>query len=496
MVRYALRMEGVTKEFPGVKALDNIHFEVEEGEIHALIGENGAGKSTLIKILAGIHKPNAGTIYINEEKVEMNDVRTARQYGISVIHQELSLAKNMTVAENIFLGKFSEKGLFVNDKELIDKSAELLKMIGMEEISPQTRVSNLSVAQQQMVEICRALSEDIHILVMDEPTASLAQAEVERLISIMRRLKEKGVTIIFISHKLNEIFEVCDRITVLRDGTYVGTEKTSELSYEKLIEMMVGREIDDIYPPHETSVGEVFFEAKHINSERVKDVSFCLKRGEVLGFYGLMGAGRSEVMRALLGIDKSTKGDVILEGKKITINSPVDAAEAGIVLAPEDRKYEGLILKQTVDFNITLPILKQIISGIKLKKSMNDATVDSIAKRLRIKTPSYESKVMNLSGGNQQKVVLAKWLVTNPKILILDEPTRGIDVGAKQEIYKLIYEIVKSGVGIILISSEMPEVMNLCDRIYILREGQLKGELQREEVTDQLIMQYAIGGIE
>lgn len=496
MSKLALKMEGVTKEFPGVKALDNIQFEVEQGEIHALIGENGAGKSTLIKILAGIHKPDAGTICINGQQVKMTDVSTARKHGISVIHQELSLAKNMTVAENIFLGKFSEPGWLVNDVEMITKSKELLEMIGMGDISPQTRVARLSVAQQQMVEICRSLSEDISILVMDEPTASLAQAEVKCLLGIMRRLKAQGVTIIFISHKLDEIFEICDKITVLRDGTYVGTEKTSDMTYERLIKMMVGREINDIYPPHETQVGEVFFEANHIQSDRVDNVSFCLKRGEVLGFYGLMGAGRSEVMRALLGIDKSTKGDIILEGRKIIINSPVDAAEAGIVLAPEDRKYEGLILKQTVDFNITLPILKKIIEGIKLKKKVNDTIVDNIAKRLRIKTPSYESKVMNLSGGNQQKVVLAKWLVTNPKILILDEPTRGIDVGAKQEIYKLIYEIVKSGVGIILISSEMPEVMNLCDRIYVLREGKLKGEVRREEVTDQLIMQYAIGGME
>ena len=496
MGEYVLRMDGVTKEFPGVKALDNIHFEVEYGEIHALIGENGAGKSTLIKILAGIYKPNAGEIFIDGQKVEMNDVVTARKHGISVIHQELSLAKNMTVAENIFLGKFQIKKFFIDDNTMNRKAQELLDMIGMEDIKPETKVASLSVAQQQMVEICRSLSEDIKILVMDEPTASLAQAEVQRLLNIMRKLKEKGVTIVFISHKLNEIFEICDRITVLRDGKYIGTKKTSEMAYEELIKMMVGRDIDDIYPTHTTKVGEVFFEANHINSERVHDVSFNLRKGEVLGFYGLMGAGRSELMRALLGIDKSTKGDILLDGKKISINNPVEAADAGIVLAPEDRKYEGLILKQTVDFNITLSILKKIIHGIKLNTELNDTTVDSIAQRLKIKTSGYESKVMNLSGGNQQKVVLAKWLVTNPKILILDEPTRGIDVGAKQEIYKLIYEIVNSGVGIILISSEMPEVMNLCDRIYILRGGSLRGEVDRAEVTDQLIMQNAIGGIE
>ncbi len=497
MSELALRMVGVNKVFPGVKALDDIHFEVEKGEIHALIGENGAGKSTLIKILAGIYRPDGGEIFIDGRPVEMDNVATARKHGISVIHQELSLAKNMTVAENIFMGKFpGKKGGFVDDAKMLSETAKLLKLIGMEELAPDTPVSRLSVAKQQMVEICRSLSEETRILVMDEPTASLAAAEVDRLMGIMRMLKEKGVTIIFISHKLNEIFEICDRITVMRDGRYIGTKAVKDMAYEELINMMVGRDLQNIYPPHETNPGEILLEARHISSDRVFDAGFTLRRGEVLGFYGLMGAGRSELMRALLGIDKSTKEAVILEGKEVSVNNPTEAAQAGIVLAPEDRKYEGLILKQTVGFNITLPILKRIIKGIRLDKKFNDETIESIGKRLRIKTPSYEAKVVNLSGGNQQKVVLAKWLVTNPKVLILDEPTRGIDVGAKQEIYKLIYEIVAMGVGVILISSEMPEVMNLCDRIYVLREGRITGELQKEEITEQTIMQYAIGGIE
>ncbi|MCD2491900.1 sugar ABC transporter ATP-binding protein [Lacrimispora sp. NSJ-141] len=497
MSELALRMVGVNKVFPGVKALDDIHFEVEKGEIHALIGENGAGKSTLIKILAGIYQPDGGEIFIDGKPVKMDNVITARAHGISVIHQELSLAKNMTVAENIFMGKFPSKSkYFVDDSGMMEETAKLLKLIGMDELQPDTPVSRLSVAQQQMVEICRSLSEEIKILVMDEPTASLATAEVERLMDIMRMLKKKGVTIIFISHKLNEIFEICDRITVMRDGQYIGTRVTKELPYEELINMMVGRDIQNVYPPHKTNPGEMLLEANHINSDRVFDASFKLRKGEVLGFYGLMGAGRSELMRALLGIDKSTKESVILDGKKIVINNPTEATQEGIVLAPEDRKYEGLILKQTVGFNITLPILSRIIKGIKLDKKLNDETIENIGKRLRIKTPSYDAKVVNLSGGNQQKVVLAKWLVTNPKVLILDEPTRGIDVGAKQEIYKLIYEIVEMGVGVILISSEMPEVMNLCDRIYVLREGKITGEIARDEITEQTIMQYAIGGIE
>lgn len=489
-----LKIEGVSKVFPGVKALDGIHLEVAKGEIHALIGENGAGKSTLIKILAGIYQPDGGKISVDGKEVKIGNVADSKALGISIIHQELSLAPNMTVAENIFLGKFPGRAL-VDEREMYQATEKLLGLIGMEKIRPDKRVSGLSVAQQQMVEICRALSENIKILIMDEPTASLATAEVERLLDIMRMLKKKGVTILFISHKLDEIFSVCDKITVMRDGKYIGTKPVSDMKYEELINMMVGRDIKNVFPEHDTHPGETLLEVRGVCSERVSDASFCLKKGEILGFYGLMGAGRSELMRALLGIDRSTKEKVILDGKEIQIRNPMEAAEEGIVLAPEDRKNEGLILKQTIDFNITLPILDKVIRGIHLDKKRNRELIENIGGRLRIKTPSYETRAVNLSGGNQQKVVLAKWLVTNPKVLILDEPTRGIDVGAKQEIYKLIYEIVKMGVGVILISSEMPEVMNLCDRIYILREGKITGELDRESITEQRIMQYAIGGI-
>ncbi|MEF9972865.1 MAG: sugar ABC transporter ATP-binding protein [Clostridia bacterium] len=374
-------------------------------------------------------------------------------------------------------------------------TAELLKTIGMSNIAPSTRVSNLSIAQRQMIEICRSLSQQIKILVMDEPTASLANDEVDCLLGIMNRLKDQGVTIIFISHKLDEVFRSCARATVLRDGRLVGTCKISDIDKHQLINMMVGREIENIYPAHTTSPGDVFFEVQHIQSERIKDVSFTLRKNEVLGFYGLMGSGRSEVMRALIGIDKAKKGRVLLDGKPIALNTPADAVRCGIVLAPEDRKHEGLILKQTVDFNITLTILKQLIHFVFLNKRLNDETVDNIAKKLRVKTASYETKAINLSGGNQQKVVLAKWLVTNPRILILDEPTKGIDVGAKQEIYRLIYEIVDMGVGVILISSEMPEIVNLCDRVYVLHEGALSGLLEKEDLTEQHVILYAVGGI-
>lgn len=497
MSEFVLRMEGICKSFPGVKALDNIHLEIKRGEIHALIGENGAGKSTLIKILAGIYQPDSGTIYIDDEPVNMENVGVARKYGISVIHQELNLAKNMTVAENIFLGRFpAKKNGFVDDKKMMEEANKLLPLIGLENVSPDTPVSKLSIAQQQMVEICRSLSEDTKLLVMDEPTASLAAAEVDNLLKIMRRLKEQGVTIIFISHKLNEIYEICDRITVLRDGRYIGTDYTTNITYNRLINMMVGRDIKDAFPPHVSAcTGEKLLEVNNVTSDKVKDVSFYLNKQEILGFYGLVGSGRSEVIRAMLGIDKCTAKDIVMNGEKITIKTPADAVKYGIVLAPEDRKYEGLILKQTVDFNITLTILKQLIKGVKLDRKKNDEVVSSMVERLRVKTPSYEAKVRNLSGGNQQKVVLAKWLVTNPKVLILDEPTRGIDVGAKQEIYRLIYEFASIGVSVILISSEMPEVINLCDRVYVMREGKISGMVDRSELTEQNVIKLAIGGM-
>lgn len=497
MSEFILRMEGISKSFPGVKALDDIHLEIKKGEIHALIGENGAGKSTLIKILAGIYQPDSGTIYIDDEPVNMENVSVARKYGISVIHQELNLAKNMTIAENIFLGRFpAKKNGFVDDKKMIEEANRLLPLIGLENVSPDTPVSKLSIAQQQMVEICRSLSEDIKLLVMDEPTASLAAAEVDNLLKIMRKIKEQGVTIIFISHKLNEIYEVCDRITVLRDGRYIGTDYTANITYNRLINMMVGRDIKDVFPPHiSSSTGEKILEVNNVSSDKVTDISFYLNKKEILGFYGLVGSGRSEVIRAMLGIDKCKSKDIVLNGERIAIRTPADAVKHGIVLAPEDRKYEGLILKQTVDFNITITILKQLIKGIKLDRRRNDEIVSSMVERLRVKTPSFETKIRNLSGGNQQKVVLAKWLVTNPKVLILDEPTRGIDVGAKQEIYRLIYEVANMGVSIILISSEMPEVINLCDRVYVLRDGKISGMVHRSDLTEQSIIKLAIGGM-
>ncbi len=494
MSDYILKMEQISKGFPGVRALKNVSLEVKRGSIHALVGENGAGKSTLIKVLAGIHQPDTGRIFFNDQEVVISNVQKARDLNISIIHQELSLSPNMTVAENIFLGQFPIRyGLFVNDRKMNVQARKLLDTIGLTDMDETMKVSHLSVAQQQMVEICGAIAYDSVVLVMDEPTASLATSEIEKLFDIMHRLQQQGVTIIFISHKLNEIFAVCDRITVLRDGEIIGSDDIANVTQEDIIRIMIGRSMESTYPENDRKPGEVFFSVKNLNSNYVRDISFNLKRNEVLGFYGLMGAGRSETMRALMALDSSHCEEVMLEGKPIQIKSPSDAIRAGIVLAPEDRKHEGLILRQTVDFNITIAVLKQIIHGIRTDYAVNDEIVSDISQKLRIKAVSSQTKVLTLSGGNQQKVVLAKWLVTDPKILILDEPTRGIDVGSKQEIYKLIFEIARMGVGIILISSEMAEMVNLCDRVYVLHEGEIAGVVDKEDITEEKIVRYAIG---
>lgn len=493
-----LTVTGLSKSFPGVRALNKVQLDIRKGEIHALVGENGAGKSTLIKCLTGIYRRDEGEFFFDGKKVDIADFDEARSLGIAVIHQELTIVPHMTVAENIFLGRFplKKRRFIVDDEKMIEDAAKLLRRFDLDFVRPDQRVKNLSVGQQQMVEICRALALNARFLIMDEPTASLANKETEILLKIMRSLREKDVSILFVSHKLEEIYQVCDRITVFRDGEYIGTKRTSELPYNDLITMMVGRSITEVYPIKKTKPGEVFFEANHIRAAAVHNVSFNLRKGEILGFYGLVGAGRSETMRALLGIDKNYKESVLLDHQNISLASPVDAIRHGIVLAPEDRKKEGLILKQTVDFNITITILKKIIEGIRFRKTYNDQVVSDICQRLRVKTPSFQEKTRLLSGGNQQKVVLAKWLVTNPRILILDEPTRGIDIGAKHEIYNLMFDIVQNGVSIIFITSEMGEVLNLSDRVNVMREGRLIGTLEKDEINNENIMQMAIGGIE
>lgn len=454
-----LTVRNLSKSFPGVRALNKVRLEIRKGEIHALVGENGAGKSTLIKCLAGIYQRDEGEVFFEGKKTELSSFEETKTLGIAVIHQELSIVPHMTVAENIFLGRFPLKknSFLIDENEMINKASALLKRFDLNYVQPGKRVRTLSVGQKQMVEICRALALNAKLLIMDEPTASLASKETELLLKIMRNLKEKGVSILFVSHKLEEIYRVCDRITVFRDGEFIGTKRTDDLPYNELITMMVGREITEIYPKRKNKSGDVIFQVKNINAAAVHGVSFDLRKGEILGFYGLVGSGRSETIRALLGIDRNKKEAVRLNNETIQLNSPVDAIRHGIVLAPEDRKKEGLILKQSVEFNITITILKKIINGIRFRKTTNDQIVSDICARLRVKTPSIQEKARLLSGGNQQKVVLAKWMVTDPKILILDEPTRGIDIGAKHEIYNLMFDIANNGVSIIFISSEMGE---------------------------------------
>lgn len=491
-----LKMENIRKEFPGVVALDNISLDLKEGEVHALLGENGAGKSTLIKVLAGIHQPDGGVIYIDGEKAEIKTVQDAQHYRISVIHQELCLAGNMTVTENIFLGRMeADRFGMVKDRELNQKARKIMNTFGLDEIEPTQKVRNLTTAQQQMVEIAKALSMDARIIVMDEPTSSLSNKEVKKLFDFIWLLKQKKISIIYISHRLEEIFEICDTITVIRDGEYIGSMPVKETNNEQLMSMMVGREFKNVFPEKDWNQGKEIFRVENLSSPyRLKDINFELHENEVLGFYGLVGSGRTEIMRMIFGVDPIENGKIIMEGKELSITCPKEAINAGIALCPESRKDEGLILIKDIDYNITISIMKELIRGIKLNRKKNDEIVHNYCSKLRIKTPSYKQKVRNLSGGNQQKVVLAKWLATRPKVLILDEPTRGIDVGAKQEIYQLIKELAGTGIGILLISSELPEIINLSHRVLVMREMRQVGILEKDEIMQETIIRNALGG--
>ena len=491
-----LEMKNIRKEFPGVVALDNINFELKEGEVHALLGENGAGKSTLIKVLGGIYQPDNGEIYVDGQKVDINTISDAQGLGISIIHQELCLATNMTVMENIFLGRMETTKLgMVKDKELKEKARKIMDTFGMDGIDPDDMVYKLTTAQQQMVEIAKALSMDARIIVMDEPTSSLSDKEVHKLFDFIKTLKEKNISIIYISHRLEEIYEICDNITVLRDGEYIDTMPVEGTSTEHLMALMVGRELHDVFPERNWNLGEEVFRVENLTSPvNVKDVNFTLHHSEILGFYGLIGSGRTEIMRMIFGVDPIESGKMYLDGQELTITCPEEAINKGIALCPESRKKEGLVLIKDVDYNVTVSIINELIKGFKLNKSKNDEIVDNYCTKMRVKTPSYQQKVGNLSGGNQQKVVVAKWLATHPKVLILDEPTRGIDVGAKQEIYYLIKELADAGIGIILVSSELPEITQLSHRVVVMRELKQVAILEKDEINQENIIKYAMGG--
>lgn len=488
-------MEGIEKTFPGVHALSQCRFELKSGEVHALVGENGAGKSTLMKVLTGVYSKDEGRILYKGSEVEIPNPRTAQNLGISIIHQELNLMPHLTVAQNIFIGREPRKGVrfLLNEKEINEKTQQLMNMMHLE-LDPRTKVADLTVAKQQMVEIAKALSYNSEVLIMDEPTAALTDSEIDELFRIIYRLREKGVGIVYISHRMDELKRISDRVTVMRDGCYIDTVNMKEVTIDRIINMMVGREIYETSRANPESAGnEIVLEVKNLNRGNViKNVSFNLKKGEILGFAGLMGAGRTEVARAVFGADKIDSGEIYVEGKKVHIKQPSDAVKHGIGYLSEDRKRYGLTLGMDVETNIVLASFKKFLGFFGwVNRSGTRKTAEFFVDTLKVKTPGLQQKVKFLSGGNQQKVVLGKWLTRDSNILIFDEPTRGIDVGAKSEIYKLLSDLAQQGKSIIMISSELPEILRMSHRVIIMCEGRITGELNIDEATQERIMQYA-----
>lgn len=496
MEQIVLEMKNIDKSFGGTHALNGINFQLKKGEVHALLGENGAGKSTLIKTLGGIHRPDSGTILIDGREVSMTDIHEAQAYGIGIIHQEIVLVPYLTVAENIFLGREITNRLGFKDMYEINKRAEeMVATLGLD-IDVTTPVKNLTIAQQQMVEIVKASSFNVQILVMDEPTSSLSDEEVDRLFETIERLKSKGVSIIYISHRMEELFKITDRVTVIRDGTYVGTVNTKETSHDNLVAMMVGRKLENYYTRDFLKQSEEVVRVEGLSKKGVFDnISFSVKKGEILGFAGLVGAGRSEIMMSLFAADSYDSGDIYLYGKQVKFKNCRQAIDNGIAMVPEDRKLQGLTLVNSVEFNTSLAALKFIMNGVLISSSKKEKLVFEYIKDLNIKTASKDISVSSLSGGNQQKVVLAKWLATKPKLLILDEPTRGVDVGAKSEIYAIINELAKAGLAIIMVSSDLPEIINMCDRVCVIREGIMAGEVDHASISQENIMKFATGGV-
>ncbi len=493
-MNYILEMKEITKSFPGVLALDKVNFRVPKGKIMALLGENGAGKSTLMKILSGVYQKTSGNIIFNDEKVEFNNPRDAQNCGIAIIHQELNLIPELTIAENIFLGR-EPLGAFrkIDKRFLYEKASEFLKILDVKE-DPRKKVSELSIGKQQMVEIAKALSLDAEVIIMDEPTDALTDKETASLFKVINSLRNNGKSIIYISHRLQEIFEICDYVTVLRDGQFIGERKVSDISEDDLIEMMVGRKLTEQYPRVEVPLGKKVLEVKNLSNDLIHDISFDLYQGEILGVAGLMGSGRSELAKTIYGAIKAKKGEIILDGEKIKINSTTDAIKGGIAYVSEDRKGDGLVLRMTVKENMSLSALDKF-TGLfgYVNKSKEIENSKSYVEKISIKTPSINQLVKNLSGGNQQKVSIAKSLMTEPKVLILDEPTRGVDVGAKKEIYDLMNEFKKQGMSIIMISSEIPEILGMSDRILVMNEGRLSGILDINGATQEKIMRLAVG---
>lgn len=489
--QYLLEMKGICKSFPGVKALQNVNLQLKAGEVHALLGENGAGKSTLIKVLGGIYHAEKGEIIIGGQKTDIDGVVAARHAGISIVHQELVLVPYMTVAENIFLGREPGTKMNIDRKKMVEDAQKLLDTYEMH-INANMLVEHLTIAQQQMVEIVKAISFNSRILVLDEPTSSISDKEVGFLFDTIRNLTKAGVGIIYISHKMSELAEICDRVTVMRDGQTVGTKVVKETTTDDLIALMVGRELTNYYTRDYQEPGEVILKCEHISDGKMaKDASFELCKGEIIGFAGLVGAGRSETMKAIFGLTPHATGDVYVKGKKVKIQSPVDALAHGIALVPENRKEEGLYQVQSVRFNSTIEVLGSFIRHLCVDGRKEEEITQKYIDMMDTKTPGQEQVIGNLSGGNQQKVMIGRWLATNPEILILDEPTRGVDIGAKAEIYAIMNELVKQGMSIIMISSELPEIINMSDRIYVMNEGRITGCLDHDAVTQESIMALA-----
>lgn len=488
-----LEMKDISKSFTGVNVLRDVHFKLEKGTVHALMGENGAGKSTLMKILAGITKSDKGSICINGKNVEINSPSDSQNLGIAMIHQELSPIPGMTVAENIYFGREPGKSVFVDYRQLYKQTEELLDRLHIKNISPREKLQNLQVADQQLIEIAKAISYNAEIIIMDEPTSAITDKEVENLFVIINNLRKAGKGIIYISHKMDEVFRISDEITVLRDGAYVDSWKAKDINNDILIRNMVGRELSEIFPKVHVPIGEKVLEVRNLTLQnKFHNINFDVRRGEILGIAGLVGAGRTEVMQALFGLTPADEGEIIFEGKKLNPREPREAIKNGLAFVTEDRKGEGLVPYMSVAHNITLASMKDFDKNFLIDMKSEDDVIQKQIASLRIRSYGKEQLVTSLSGGNQQKVVLAKWLIKKPKLLILDEPTRGIDVGAKSEIYKIMCDFVAKGNSIIMISSEMPEVMGMADRIVVLSNRKLGGELNREEFVQENIMRLAV----
>lgn len=485
-------MKDICKSFPGVKALDHVQFELRSGEVLALLGENGAGKSTLMKILSGVYTRDEGEMQIFGKEYGDLTPKLAQEVGVAIIHQELNMCKHLSVAENMFLGREKRKGIILSNHEMEQEAQRILDELKID-LDPKQVVGELPVSKQQMVEIAKALSINAKVLIMDEPTSALTAKEIEDLFRIIRELKAKGCGIVYISHRLEELQHIVDRVTIMRDGQYITSMNFADATMDEIIAYMVGREIKEKFPRVSCEKGKKIFEVKHLNAGRmVRDINFSVYEGEIVGFAGLMGAGRTETTRAIFGVDPKESGEIILDGKEVKINCPMDAIKAGIVLAPEDRKKDGLCTKLSIRHNIALPNLDLLCNkfGV-VNRSKETEMCDEAVKNLKIKTPGVEIDAKNLSGGNQQKVVVGKWLARNSRVVIFDEPTRGIDVAAKVEIYNLMNELKKQGIAVVFVSSEMPEVMGIADRILVMCDGRITGEVMAEGITQNEILTLA-----